>query len=140
MLEEVVDEPADVLALLRELLDERERTGRVVVDDEIAELEQRLLVDGAEQLQHGLHGQLAARRSRELVEQRHGVAETALRRAGDLRQRRLRRLEAFALGRRGRSTLTRSSKRGRANENVWQRERTVGITFCSAVVQNTNSR
>ena len=98
MLEEVVDEPADVLALLRELLDERERTGRVVVDDEIAELEQRLLVDGAEQLQHGLHGQLPAGRSRELVEQRHGVPEAALRRAGDLRQRRLRRLETLALG------------------------------------------
>ena len=103
MLEEVVDEPADVLALLGELFDERERAGRVVVDDEVAELEERLLVDRAEQLQHRLHRQLAAGRGRELVEERHGVAEAPLRRARDLRQRRLRRLEAFARPRPGRA-------------------------------------
>ena len=54
VLEQVGDEPAEVLALLGELLDERERAGRVAVDHEVAEAEERLLLDRAEQLQDGL--------------------------------------------------------------------------------------
>ena len=37
VLKEVGDEPTEVLALLRELLDEDERAGGVVVDDHVAE-------------------------------------------------------------------------------------------------------
>ena len=47
VLQQVGDEPAEILALLRELLDERQRAGCVAVDDEVAETEQRLLFDGA---------------------------------------------------------------------------------------------
>ena len=55
VLEQVDDEPAEVLALLGELLEEDERAGRVAVDDEVAEPEQHLLLDRAEQLQDVLH-------------------------------------------------------------------------------------
>ena len=61
VLEQVGDEPAEILALLRQLLDERQRAGRVAVDDEVAEPEERLLLDGAEQLEDGLDRHLAAR-------------------------------------------------------------------------------
>ena len=71
--------------------------GGVVVDDEVAEPEQRLLVDCAEQLEHGLDGDLAAGRRRELVERRHRVAEASLRRPRDERQRRVRHVEALAV-------------------------------------------
>ena len=63
MLEQVRDEAAEILSLFRELLDEREGTRSVAVDDEIAEAEQRLFLHGAEQLQHRLHGHLAFGRS-----------------------------------------------------------------------------
>ena len=58
MLEQVDDQPAQVLSLLRQLLDERERPGRVAVDDQVAEAEQRLLFDRSQQLQDGLNGDL----------------------------------------------------------------------------------
>ena len=97
VLEQVGDEPADVEPLLRELLDVRERARGVVVDDEVAEAEQRLLVGCAEQLEHGLDRDLAAGRRRELVERRHGVAEASLRGSRDERQRRVRHVEALAV-------------------------------------------
>ena len=50
VLEQVDDEPAEVLALLGELLEEDERAGGVAVDDEVAEPEQHLVLDRAEQL------------------------------------------------------------------------------------------
>ena len=64
VLEQIGDEPAEVLPLLGQLLDERERAGRVAVDDEVEQPEQRFLLDGAEPLQHRLHGDrpLASRR------------------------------------------------------------------------------
>ena len=55
VLEQVGDEPAEILALLGELLEERQRAGRVAVDDEVAEPEERLLLDRAEELEHRLH-------------------------------------------------------------------------------------
>ena len=97
VLEQVGDEPADVEPLLRELLDVRERARGVVVDDEVAEAEQRLLVGCAEQLEHGLDRDLAAGRRRELVERRHGVAKASLRGSRDERQRRVRHVEALAV-------------------------------------------
>ena len=59
VLEQIGDEAAEILALLGELLEERQRTGRVAVDDEVADPEERLLLDRAEQLEHRLHGDLA---------------------------------------------------------------------------------
>ena len=95
MLEQVGDEPAEILALTGELLEEGERPGRVAVDDEVADPEQRLFLDCPEQLEHGLHRHLSLGRSGELVERRDRVAEAAARRAGDERQRRLGRLDAL---------------------------------------------
>src|SRR5262245_3572318 len=46
MLEQIVDEPAEILALLRELLDERKPAGGVVVDDDVEEMEERVIVHG----------------------------------------------------------------------------------------------
>ena len=133
------DEPAEVLALLGELLEEDERAGRVAVDDEVAEPEEHLLLDRAEQLQHVLHGDRAAGRGRELVERRDRVAERAARRARDERERRVGHVHPLAVGDTPQQR-TRSGSRGRWKTNVWQRERTVGSTFCSSVVQKTNSR
>ena len=70
MLEQVDDEPAEILALLGELLEEDERAGGVAVDDQVAEPEQHLVLDRAEQLQDVLHGDRAAGRGGELVERR----------------------------------------------------------------------
>ena len=81
------DEPAEVLSLGGELLDEGERAGGVAVDDEVAEPEERLLLDRAEQLEHVLHGDLALGRGGELVERRDGVAVRAARAARDQRER-----------------------------------------------------
>ena len=39
-----------------------------------------------------------------------------------------------------RSAATSSWSRGRWKTNVWQRDRTVGITFWSSVVQKTKTR
>ena len=77
MLEQLQNEAPDILSLLGQLLDMCERAGGVAVDDEIAEPEERLLVHGPQQLEHGLDGDLAAGRGGELVERRHRVAEAA---------------------------------------------------------------
>ena len=87
MLEQVGDEPAEVLSLLGQLLDERQRAGGVAVDDEVEQPEQRLLLDRAEHLQHRLHGDRPLAAGRELVERRLGVAVRAARRARDQRER-----------------------------------------------------
>ena len=55
MLEQVGDEPPEILALLGDLLEEAQRARGVAVDDEVAEPEEHLVLDGAEQLQHVLH-------------------------------------------------------------------------------------
>ena len=97
VLEQLGHEPPEILALLGELLDEGERTRRVAVDDEVAEPEERLLLDRSEQLHDRLHRDLALGRRGQLVERRDGVAEAAASRAGDEGERRLGRLDAFAL-------------------------------------------
>ena len=83
VLEEVGDEPAEILSLLRELLDEEQRAGRVPVDDHVAEPEQRLLVDRADELQAP-----TARRSSSTSTPRAGRASR--RRRGTSRARRAR--------------------------------------------------
>ena len=87
MLEQVGDEPAEVLTLLRELLQERERTGGVAVDDRVTEAEERVLLDGAEKLQHGLDVDLVPGRRCELVERRDRVSKRAAAAACDQRER-----------------------------------------------------
>ena len=86
VLEEVENETAEILTLLGELLDERQRAGGVAVDDEVAQPEERLLLDRAEQLQDGLDCHPVLRRRRELVERRHGVSICAAGAACDQRQ------------------------------------------------------
>src|SRR5438034_11193065 len=87
MLDQVGDEAAEVVPLLGELLDEGQCPCGVAIDDEVAEAEERLLLDRAEQLQDRLHRHLAFGRRRELVECRGRVAERAARRARDQRER-----------------------------------------------------
>src|SRR5919202_338984 len=98
MLEEVRHEPAEILALLGQLLDERQRAGGVAVDDEVAEPEERLFLDGPEQLQDVLDRDLLVCRRRELVERRDGVAIGATRSTGDERERRVWNLDLLAVG------------------------------------------
>ena len=93
VLEQVVDEPGEILALVGELLDEGKQARRVAVDDQVAEAEERLLVHRPEQLEDGLDGDLAVGRGRELVERRDRVAEASARAAGDQRERGVRGLD-----------------------------------------------
>jgi hypothetical protein len=97
VLEQVDDEAAEVLALLRQLLDERERSGGIAVDDEVTQAEQGLLLDRAEQLEDVLHADRALRGGGELVERRDRVAEAPARGAGDERQRRIRDVDPLAV-------------------------------------------
>ena len=97
MLDQLDDEPADVLSLLGELLDLDECARRVVIDDRVAEPEERVLLDPADELEHVLHRDRAPGRRRELVERRDRVAERAVRAAGDQRERRVGRIDPLAL-------------------------------------------
>ena len=98
VLEQVVDEPGEVLALVGELLDEGKEAGGVAVDDQVAEAEERLLVDRTEQLEHRLNGDLPVCGGRELVERRDGVAEASARAARDQRKGGVGRLDPLAVG------------------------------------------
>ncbi len=97
VLQQVGDESGHVLSLLGELLDERQHAGRVAVDDEVEQPEERIVLDGAEQLEHGRHRDLASRRGRELVERRDGVAEAAAGASPDEGERRVGSLDALAV-------------------------------------------
>ena len=68
-----------------------------MVDDEVADPEERFLLDRAEQLEHGGHGHLPVGRRGDLVERRDGVPEAAARVAGDERERGLGRVDALAV-------------------------------------------
>jgi hypothetical protein len=98
VLEQVGHEPAEVLALLGEVLDERERAGGVAVDHEVAQAEQRLLLDRAEELEHRLDGHRSLRRRGQLVERRNGVAVGAAGAAGDQRERLVGDVDLLAVG------------------------------------------
>ena len=140
VVEQLRDEPAEILALVGELLDERERAGGVAVDDEVAEPEQGLFLDGAEELEDGLHGHLSLCGGRELVERRDRVAEAP--RAPSARSARATPPgPRFPRPRRRASGSGRSrAGAGRESTKVWQRERTVPIIFWSSVVQKTKTR
>ena len=139
VLEQVGDEAPEVLALLGELLEEGQRARGVAVDHEVADAEERLLLDGAEELEHGLDGHLLLRRGGELVERRDGVAERAARRPRDERERRVGRVDRLGVGDPAQQPHELVS-RGRWKTKVWQRERTVGSTLPRSVVQKTKSR
>ena len=98
MLEQVGDEPPEIVALLRELLQEDERARRVPVDDEVAQAEEHLVLDRAEQLQHVLDADRAAGRRGQLVECRLGVAEGAAAAARDQGEGRIGHLHPLAVG------------------------------------------
>ncbi len=121
MLEQVRDEPGEVLALVGELLDEREEAGRVAVDDEVAEAEERLLLDRAEELQDRLDGHLAVGRRRELVERRDRVAEAPARAPGDERERCVRSLDPLAVGDRAQELRQLGEARPREEEGLTAR-------------------
>ena len=114
--------------------------GGVAVDDEVAEPEQHLVLDRAEQLQNVLHGDRAAGRGGELVERRLGVAVGAAAAARDQCERRVGHVDPLAVGDPRAACGRGPASRGRWKTNVWQRERTVGSTFCSSVVQKTKRR
>ena len=98
VLEQVGDEPPEVLAALGELVEEEQRSRCVVVDHHVAETEEGLLVDRADELEHGLRVDGVVRRGGELVEGRDRVAEGAACGARDEGERRVLRLDAFAVG------------------------------------------
>ena len=126
VLEQVGDEPRQVLALLGELLDEREQAGGVAVDDQVAEAEERLLLDGAEQLR----ARPGTVTSPSVAAASWSSVETASRKL----PRALRAISESAASGASisspsatrRSSFVSSARRGRAKRNVWQRERTVG--------------
>ena len=117
-----------------------ERAGRVAVDDEVAEPEERLLLDRAEQLQDGLHGDRALGRGRELVERRDSASRYAPRAPRAISESAASGTSIPSPSAIRRSILTSSGSRGRGKTNVWQRERTVGSTFARSVVQKTKTR
>ena len=98
VLEQVEDEPAEILALLGELLEEDQRAGRVAVDDEVAEPEQHLVLDRAEELQHVLHRDPppVAAASWSSVDSASRNAPRAA--ARDQRERRVRHVDLLAVG------------------------------------------
>ena len=95
MLEELLRQLAEILPALRELLDEHERPGDVVVDDGVAESEERVLLDGRPELEHVLRGDLLARRGGELVERRDRVAERPAGATRDERERGVGRIDSL---------------------------------------------
>ena len=97
VLEQVVDDTAEILSLLRELLEEEERSGRVAIDDHVAQPQQRLLVDRADELEDGLRIDRVVRRRGELVERRDRVAKRAAGGPCDERESRILCLDALAL-------------------------------------------
>ena len=139
VLEQVGHEPAEVLSLLGELLDEDERAGGVAVDDHVADAQERVLLDRADELEHGLRVDRAVGRRSELVERRDGIPEGAARAPRDERERRVLRLDPLAV-RDAPKERHELASRGRWKTNVWQRERTVGMTFPRSVVQKTKRR
>ena len=97
VLDQLGHEATDVVPLLRELFDLDERACSVTVDDRVAQSEERVLLDPADELQHVLHGDRLARRGGKLVEGRDSVAEGAVRGAGDEGECRVGRVDALAL-------------------------------------------
>ena len=139
MVEQIGDQPAEILPLRRELLDLDEHAGRVPVDDRVAEPEERLLLDRTDELEDVLCGDLPV-----VADASWSSVETASRNEPWA----LRAISASAAfcasivspSQTRRSSVTSSAKRGRWNMNVWQRERTVGSTLARSVVQKTNTR
>src|SRR5919198_3064110 len=86
MLEQVGHEPGEVLALLGQLFDEVEESSSVAVDDQVADAEEGLLLDGPQELENGLDADLSLGRRGELVECRNGVAKASARASRNQRE------------------------------------------------------
>src|ERR671936_2896374 len=93
MLEEIRHEPREILSLLRELLDEVQEPGGIAVDDQVAGPEERFLLDGAEELEHGLDGDLSVRRGGQLVERGESRTKAPPGASRDQGERRVRRVD-----------------------------------------------
>ena len=74
------------------------RPAGVAVDDQVADAEERLLLDGAEQLEDALDRDRAARGGGELVERRDGVAEASAGAPRYERERRVGRVDLLGVG------------------------------------------
>ncbi len=98
VLEQIAHDPREVLAALGEILEKLERSGAVRVDDEVAEAEEHLVLDRAEDVEHLPDGDLPPGRGRELVERRFGVAEGPVAAAGDERERGIGSLDRLGVG------------------------------------------
>ena len=98
MLEELVDERTEIVALLRERVERRQRARRVPVDDHVAQPVERLLLDRSAELEDGLHGDVTVGRGSELIEGRRRVAERAAGAACDQREGGVRRLDVLTVG------------------------------------------
>ena len=97
VLEQIGDEPAEILSLRGQLLDEHQRAGGVAVDDEVHQAEERFLLHRAEQLEDGLDGDVLLGRGGQLVERGDGVAVRAARAACDQGQRSVGSLDSLAV-------------------------------------------
>ena len=140
VLQQVEHQPAEVLALLGELLQEDERAGRVAVDDEVAQPEQHLLLDRAEQLQHVLHRDRAARRGGELVERRDRVAERAARRPRDQAERAVGHVHRLAVGHPAQQPAGGRAAAGAGRRTSGSASAPSAAPSASSVVQKTKSR
>ena len=96
VVDQVDDETADVLSLLGELLDLDEGAGRIAIDDRVAEPEERVLLDPADELEHVLDRDRVPGCGGELIERRDGVSEGAVRAARDECECSVRRVDALA--------------------------------------------
>ena len=118
---------------------EHERARDVAIDDRVAEPEQRVLLDGRAELEDVLDGDLPL-----VAADSWSSVEIASRNDPPAPRAMSERAESGASipspSQTLRRTVTISCSRGRWNTNVWQRDRTVWITFESSVVQKTKTR
>ena len=89
MRQQVTDQPAEVLALIRECVELGQRPCRVAGEDGLGEREQLPLRRQAEHRQHVRLGDVLAAKTDKLVKRRLGVAHAAFRAARDGEQRSL---------------------------------------------------
>ena len=128
VLEQVGDEPPEVLSLLGELLDERQRAGRVAVDDEVESRKSASSSTAPSSCRTDCTVTFfsVAAASWSSVDSASRYEPRASARSAPGPRRALRSPRRRDPRRR---SCTSSGSRGREKENVWQRERTVGSTF-----------
>ena len=88
----------EIVSLLGERVECRQRTRRVPVDDHVAQPVERLLLDRSAELEDCLHGDVTVGRGGELIEGRRRVAERSAGTACDQREGGIRRLDVLTVG------------------------------------------